>query len=84
MGILANDVMFMGQKMAKEKNVKGKATVGFTIDETGKPVNVKIIDSDNVLAGKCAASIVMSMKDWKPGTQRGTKVPVNYILPIEF
>ena len=84
MGFLANDVMQMEKKMAKEKNVKGKATVGFTIDETGRPVNVKIIEADNELAGKCAASIVMNMKNWKPGSQHGKPVPVNYILPVEF
>jgi beta-lactamase regulating signal transducer with metallopeptidase domain len=84
MGFLANDVMQMEKKMAKDKNVKGKATVGFTIDETGKPVNVKIIEADNELAGKSAASIIMNMKNWKPGSQRGKPVPVNYILPVEF
>lgn len=84
MGFLANDVMQMKKKMAKDNKVKGKATVGFTIDETGKPVNVKIIEADNDLAGKSAASIVMNMKNWKPGSQRGKPVPVNYILPVEF
>lgn len=84
MGFLANDVWQSAKIMAREKGVKGKATIGFTIDDTGKPVNVKILESDNELAGKSAASIVMNMKNWKPGSQRGKKVPVNYILPIEF
>jgi hypothetical protein len=84
MGFLANDVWQTAKIMAREKGVKGNATVGFTIDETGKPVNIKILESDNELAGKSAASIVMNMKNWKPGSQHGKPVPVNYILPMEF
>lgn len=84
MGLLANDIMQKEKIMAKENKVKGKAKIGFTISETGKVTEVKIIEAENEAAGKAAASIVEKMPDWKPGKQHGKPVPVNYILPAEF
>lgn len=84
MGMLANDVMQKEKIMARENKVKGKAKIGFTISETGKVTEVKIIEAENETAGKAAASIVEKMPDWKPGKQRGKAVPVKYILPMEF
>jgi beta-lactamase regulating signal transducer with metallopeptidase domain len=84
MGFLANDIMQKEKIMTKENKVKGKAKIGFTISETGKVTDVKIVEADNEAAGKAAASIVGKMPDWKPGKQHGKPVPVNYILPVEF
>ena len=84
MSFLANDVMQKEKIMARENKVKGKAKIGFTISETGKVTEVKIIEAENETAGKAAASIVEKMPDWKPGKQRGKAVPVKYILPMEF
>lgn len=84
MGFLATDVWRATNTMARESKVKGKTKIGFTISETGKVTDVKIIEAENEMAGKAAASIVEKMPDWKPGKQRGKPVPVNYILPIEF
>ncbi len=72
------------QKLVKSENIKGKAKVGFTVDENGNATNIKIIEQENELAGKGAATIIMKMKKWSPGKQRGKKVPVNFVLPIEF
>jgi len=71
-------------KISKQKTIKGKAKIGFTISETGKVADVKIIEAENETTGKAAVSIVEKMPDWKPGSQRGKPVPVNYILPVEF
>ncbi len=84
MGFLANDVMQKEKMMAKENKVKGKAKIGFTVSETGKVTDIKIIEAENETAGKAAVSIVEKMTDWKPGKQHGKPVPVNYILPVEF
>ena len=81
---LGQYVTGMEEKLAQQKNIKGKAKIGFTIDANGKVTNVKIIEQDNDLSGKGGSSIVMNMKDWTPGMQRGKKVPVHYILPVEF
>ena len=81
---LGQYVSTMEEKLARDKNIKGKAKIGFTVNTKGKVTNVKILEQDNKLSGKGGASIVMDMKDWYPGMQRGKKVPVHYILPVEF
>jgi TonB family protein len=71
-------------KLAQQKKIKGKATVGFTISETGKATDFKIIEGNDKEAGLAAMEIVKKMPDWTPGKQRGKAVPVKYILPMEF
>lgn len=74
-----------GQQSAMaNKGIKGKATIGFTVSETGKVVNVRVLEQDNAAAGKAGVDLVSNMKDWKPGAQRGKPVPVNYALPVTF
>lgn len=84
MGFLATDVWRATNTMARENKVKGKAKIGFTVSETGKVTDVKIIEAENETAGKAAATIIEKLPDWTPGKQRGKAVPVKYILPIEF
>ena len=72
------------QLLARSGKIKGKAKVSFTIRADGHPSDVKIIESDNELAGKGAATIIMNMPNWTPGKQRGKAVPVKYLLPVEF
>jgi TonB family protein len=71
-------------KLAQQKKIKGKATVGFTISETGKATDFKIIEGNDKEAGLAALEIVKKMPDWTPGKQRGKAVPVKYLLPVEF
>jgi hypothetical protein len=81
---LAKYVTEYQDKLSKQKTIKGKAKIAFTIAETGKVTNIKIIEGDDKDAGLAAIEIVKSMPDWTPGKQRGKPVPVNYILPVEF
>jgi len=74
----------MQKKFVQSNNVSGKSKIGFTVSESGKVTDVKIIEKDNDEVGKAAATIVMNMKDWTPGRQRGKPVPVKYLLPLEF
>lgn len=76
---------YIREKKSKEKVLTaGKILVGFTIDEQGKPINIKILKSDNDAARQAAIAIVQGMPAWQPGKQRGKPVPVNYTLPLEF
>jgi TonB family protein len=77
-------VQKMQQKLAKEKGIKGKASISFTVDKNGKVTDIKIVEADDLAAGKAAINIVSGMEDWSPGKQRGKAVPVKYLLPIEF
>jgi beta-lactamase regulating signal transducer with metallopeptidase domain len=81
---LAKYVAEMQENLAKTENIKGKVKIMFTVSETGKVINIKSSEWDNQKALKGAATIVSQMPDWKPGSQRGKPVPVNYILPVEF
>jgi TonB family protein len=71
-------------KISKQKTIKGKAKIGFTISETGKVTNIKLLEGNDKEAGLAALEIVKNMPTWKPGSQRGKPVSVNYILPVEF
>jgi TonB family protein len=81
---LAKYVAESQERLSKQKKFEGKVLVGFTVDEKGKVTSVIIVDQDNDEVGKAATTIVMNMKDWTPGKQRGKPVPVNYLLPITF
>ncbi len=82
---LKNHILNMQQRLAeKDVKVKGKVKVGFTIDENGKPTNVRIIEKDYENAASLAASIIYSMETWSPGKQRNKPVPIDFILPLEF
>jgi TonB family protein len=74
----------MQKKVAESDNVSGKAVVGFTVSETGKVTDIKIVEQDNEDVGWAAAAIATNMKDWTPGKQRGKPVPVRMTLPVEF
>ena len=81
---LAKFILKNAQKYAKVKNVEGKAVIGFTINAKGKVDNINVVKKDNDQAAKAAYAIISQLEDWKPGSQRGKPVPVNYMVPIEF
>nr|WP_321353666.1 M56 family metallopeptidase [uncultured Draconibacterium sp.] len=81
---LAMLVQKMQKKLAREKQLKGKAKVVFTVNPKGKVTDIKVVEKDNDAAAKGAYAIVSELEDWKPGKQRGKAVPVKYMLPVEF
>ena len=62
----------------------GRAMVGFTVAETGKIKDVRVLQSDEASLNQEAERIVSAMPDWIPGKQRGRPVPVKYTVPIRF
>ena len=62
----------------------GRAMVGFTVAETGKIKDVRVLQSDEASLNQEAERIVSEMPDWIPGKQRGRPVPVKYTVPIRF
>ena len=83
----------LGQYLKKQKSklhnkfgnkLNGKATVGFTVDANGKVSNIQILDKSNDIAAKAATKIASEMENWKPGSQRGKAVPVDFSLELEF
>lgn len=68
--------------------MKGKAgglvTIGFTVTETGKVIDVQVLESDQPSLNEEAERIVREMPNWIPGKQRGKPVPVKYSVPVRF
>ena len=78
---------YLSEKIAGSP-MKGKAggrvMVGFTVAETGKIKDVRVLQSDEASLNQEAERIVSEMPDWIPGKQRGRPVPVRYTVPIRF
>ena len=78
---------YLSEKIAGSP-MKGKAggrvMVGFTVAETGKIKDVRVLQSDEASLNQEAERIVSEMPDWIPGKQRGRPVPVKYTVPIRF
>lgn len=71
-------------KQAKDDGIEGKVFVKFVVEKDGKVSNVNVIKGVHPLLDSAAVQVVRDMPDWKPGTQRGTPVRVQFTLPIVF
>lgn len=69
---------------AKELGVQGRVFVQFVIDVNGKVTQVKIAQGVDQYLDTEALRVVNLLPNWTPGKQRGKKVPVTYIVPINF
>lgn len=70
----------------KEKRIQGTIYAEFIIDEEGRVVDPKILES---VAGsrnfdKEVKRALLAMPKWRPGMRNGKAVQVAYVLPIEF
>ncbi|WP_321309018.1 carboxypeptidase-like regulatory domain-containing protein [Marinifilum fragile] len=66
------------------KTLKGNATIGFTVNPKGEVSNIQILKKSNEVAAEAAQIIASKMEAWKPGSQRGKKVPVDFAMELEF
>ncbi|MFO7880327.1 MAG: energy transducer TonB [Bacteroidota bacterium] len=71
-------------EIAKENNIQGRVFIQFVIDVNGKVTSVSVARGVDPYLDKEAKRVVSQLPDWKPGEQRGKKVPVTYIVPINF
>ena len=61
-----------------------RETLEFTFLNDGEPVNFRIAKSVDPLLDREAIRVLQLMPNWKPGTQRGNPVSVEYTVPINF
>jgi len=69
---------------AKEKGIMGTVYVSFVVEKDGRVTEVKVIRG---IGGGCdeeALRVVKMMPRWKPGTQSGKAVRVQFNLPVKF
>ena len=71
-------------KEALKNNISGTVFITFIIEKDGKITNVKALRG---IGGGCdeeAIRVISMMPNWKPGTQRGQAVRVQFNMPIKF
>ena len=71
-------------KEAREKGITGRVYVMFVIDKTGAVKDARVIRGVSPELDEVALNAVKEMPKWKPGTQNGKFVNVQFNLPINF
>ncbi len=71
-------------KEAKEQGIEGTVYVEFVVNKNGGVTNVKIKRGADPLLDAEAVRVVKSSPAWIPGKQRGRKVNVAFVFPIQF
>ncbi|MES2629577.1 MAG: energy transducer TonB, partial [Bacteroidota bacterium] len=69
---------------AKAKKITGTVFVQFTVEETGKISELKVVKGDNADLNDAAMKAVSDMPDWIPAKDNGKAVRSSYTLPIKF
>jgi len=69
---------------AINENKTGKVIVTFVVSNTGKVKNVKVQKSVFPSIDAEAIRVISSMPDWKPGSQNGKPVDIDYMLSVNF
>ena len=69
----------------RQSKVQGRVTLQFTVTETGKVADVKVLRGVNPEIDKEAARVVSESPDWTPGrNENGDIVSVSYVFPVIF
>jgi len=69
---------------AKNDKVEGRVYITFVIEKDGTVSDAKVLRSVNEELDAEALRVINAMPKWKPGTQRGVPVRVQYNIPINF
>lgn len=69
---------------AKDKSIEGTVFVTFVIEKDGSITNIKLLRDIGGGCGTEAVRVVKMMPKWKPGTQGGKPVRVQFNLPVKF
>lgn len=69
---------------ALKDSIQGIVSVSFLIDQEGKPVQIKIVNSLGPAFDKEAQRLIENMPAWKPATLNGKAVAAKISLPFTF
>lgn len=69
---------------ALKNKISGRVFVTFVVEKDGQVTNARLLREIGGGCGDEALRVVKSMPKWKPGTQRGNPVRVQFNLPIVF
>jgi periplasmic protein TonB len=73
-------------KSEKDKGIQGTVYVTFVVEKDGSIGDAKVLRGIpcGPLTNQAAVDVVNKMPRWKPGTQNGKTVRVQYNLPVKF
>ena len=69
---------------AKDAAIEGKVFVGFVVEKDGAVSSIRLLRGIGYGCDEAAMDVVRKMPKWKPATQRGKPVRVQYQLPFNF
>jgi protein TonB len=69
---------------AIKANKTGEVILTFVVSSSGKVENVKVKKSVFPSIDTEAIRVISNMPDWKPGSQNGKPVDIDYILSVNF
>ena len=68
----------------KKEGISGRVTLSFTVSETGKVTDVKVLRGVHKDLDNEAIRVVSSSPDWTPGSAEGKAVAIKYTFPVLF
>lgn len=71
-------------RLALENNITGKVYVTFVVEKDGSITNPRLLRDIGGGCGQEAIRVVKMMPKWKPGTNHGKPVRVQFNLPVNF
>ena len=80
---MAQNVVY--PESCRQSKIEGRVTLEFTVTETGKVADIKILRSVNPDLDTEAVRVVAQSPLWTSGRdENGETVPVKYIFPVIF
>lgn len=71
-------------KKAKDAGITGVVYVSYIVNKKGKVKKVRVVRGADKLLNKAAVKCIKKIKGYKPGTQKGKPVNVQFTIPIRF
>ena len=68
----------------KEAGISGRVTMEFTISETGKVTDAKVLRGVHDELDKEALRVISMSPDWTPGVKDGKPVSIRFTFPVIF
>ena len=69
---------------ALKDSIEGIVSVSFVIGKTGKPEQIKILNSPGIAFDNEAVRVISGMPEWKPASLNGKPVPARISMPLTF
>ena len=69
---------------ALNDSVQGIVQVSFIVEKDGSTTDFEVIDEHHPALEAEAVRVLQQMPKWKPATQNGVKVRVEYVVPVKF